>query len=37
MIVGSGFNVQRLQLMDTAYHIDKSPDYPTYPSGETAL
>ena len=27
------FRVQRLQLIDTAQHIDIDPEYPTYPMG----
>ena len=29
-VPGSGFNVQRLQSMDTAAEIDQNPAYPSY-------
>jgi hypothetical protein len=32
-LIGSRFWVQGLQSMDTAYPIDRDPEYPTYPIG----
>ncbi len=31
MVLGSGFKVQRLQLLETADYMDQDPEYPNHP------
>ncbi len=36
-LIGSGFKVQRFQLMDIAHHIDQDPKYLIYHAGQNGF